>query len=44
MLACACVAEYSLTGMETIPKLTVSEANARAAMTRLLRKMGGRAA
>src|SRR5688572_28834609 len=38
MPACACVAEYNLTGMETIPKLTVSEANARAAMPRLLGK------
>jgi hypothetical protein len=40
MLPCACVAEYSLTGIDTIPKLTVSEANARAAIARLFVKNG----
>src|SRR5688572_15246978 len=38
MLPCACVAEYSLTGIDTIPKLTVSEANARAAIACLFVK------
>jgi len=30
--ACGEVAAYSLTGIDTIPKVTVTEANARAAM------------
>src|ERR1043166_8349902 len=39
---CACVAAYSLTGMDTMPKLTVTEDNARAAMMRSTGCGGGK--